>query len=80
MNIRIRKEVEPYSKTGFAYRAYTEDDRSLYMGEETRDALVSRVQSNFPNKTVTFTDVCTCGAPIFDDVGICDSCLINLPG
>lgn len=44
----IRKEPEPYSSTGVAYRAYHPDGSPLYMGEETMEALVKRLEEFYP--------------------------------
>jgi len=53
VKVVIVKEPEPYSKTGVAFRARREDGTSLYMGEETREALVKRLHENFKDLEIT---------------------------
>jgi hypothetical protein len=55
----IRKEKEPYSKTGFAYRAFQEDGAPLYMGEESKAALIRRVHDSYGHKVVEIRDEAT---------------------
>jgi hypothetical protein len=52
MNVVIRPEPEPYSKTGIAWRAYQENDVPLYMGAETQEELRRRVLDNYPNANI----------------------------
>lgn len=55
MLIRIREEKESYSRTGQVFRAYTSEDMPLYMGEESRAALIERVKGMYPS--AEFVDV-----------------------
>ena len=50
--IVIRKEREPYSRTGYAFRAYYEDGSPMYLGAETLDEIKARVQLDSPAHTV----------------------------
>jgi hypothetical protein len=52
MKIIIVKEPEPYSPTKVAYRARLEDGFSLYMGEPTQEALISRLKNFYPTAEI----------------------------
>lgn len=52
--VEIREELEPYSSTGTVFRAYLTDGTPLYMGAETKSALLNRVLEMYPE--VEFVD------------------------
>jgi hypothetical protein len=49
MKVIVREMVEPYSKTGVAWRAFEEDGTPLYIGAETRAELEARVREFHPS-------------------------------
>lgn len=58
MIVYIHKELEPYSSTGFAFRAYYQDGSSVFMGNETREELVVRVKEHLSHhKNICFKDI-----------------------
>lgn len=56
MKILIRRELESYSVTGEVWRAYRENGTPLYMGMETREALIERVKAHYPHIQIEFED------------------------
>lgn len=50
--VTIRREAEPYSRTGYAFRAYYEDGSPMYIGSESLEDVVERVRSDNPSHTV----------------------------
>jgi hypothetical protein len=48
----IHKEIESYSATGFAFRAYRECGTPFYMGAETREGLIQRILEDNPEAQI----------------------------
>jgi hypothetical protein len=51
MVVIVRRLEEPYSRTGFAWRAFLADGTPLYLGSETLEALKRRVLDLHPGAT-----------------------------